>query len=547
MTGTLYRNGKIFTADDNCLYADAMIVEDGVVRWAGREADLDRGAAEGLAQTDLCGACVIPGFVDAHMHPVMLADFAAQISALPPKVHSIAELTEEIRRVRAQREKEGRAGENWDGRWIEGWGYDEGKFAEKRSLTRYDLDAGCSDIPVCILRTCGHIRCVNSKALEMAGIDRNTPDPEGGEIERDADGEPTGVLKENARNLVTPFMPAQGEEEKAEHLAALGRLLLSQGITSITDMGNLGKGDNYPLYERAASLGFRQRVGIYYMWDFFADDPAFALPARRRDRRSQFFAAGLKLISDGSVSGRTAWMDQPYLGSGDCGISVCPDQLLESAVAFCKKNRCQLSVHAMGGRAVARIVDRVCREQNWMADDVPYVRVEHITEPGEESIRKAAGSGIAFATQPVFMYAEIESYLANLGEERMRRCYPVRHMLESGVRLCFSTDAPATSWADPSDPFTNLKAAVTRKAWDGTDCGQQEAVDIETAVKLYTRESARIAGFPDTGRLKEGYRADFAVLDRDLFTILPEEIDRVKVKRVYMDGQEVYGRSGNEI
>ena len=122
MTGTLYRNGKIFTADDNCLYADAMIVEDGVVRWAGREADLDRGAAEGLAQTDLCGACVIPGFVDAHMHPVMLADFAAQISALPPKVHSIAELTEEIRRVRAQREKEGRAGENWDGALDRGLG-----------------------------------------------------------------------------------------------------------------------------------------------------------------------------------------------------------------------------------------------------------------------------------------------------------------------------------------------------------------------------------------------------------------------------------------
>ena len=166
---------------------------------------------------------------------------------------------------------------------------------------------------------------------------------------------------------------------------------------------------------------------------------------------------------------------------------------------------------------------------------------------GRKASGRQPGAGSHLQTQPVFMYAEIESYLANLGEERMRRCYPVRHMLKSGVRLCFSTDAPATSWSDPSDPFTNLKAAVTRRAWDGTDCGQQEAVDIETAVKLYTRESARIAGFPDTGQLKEGYRADFVVLDRDLFTILPEEIDRVKVKRVYMDGKEVYGGSGNEI
>lgn len=541
MIGTLYRHGRIFTADKENRYADAMIVAAGKIRWVGKEDSLAEEQKEQMEKVDLGNACVIPGFVDAHMHPVMLADYATWISALPPRVHSIAELTEEIKKVRMEREKEGKTGAGWDGRWIEGWGYDEGKFAEKRSLTRYDLDAGCSDLPVCMTRTCGHIRCVNSKALEIAGIDRNTKDPEGGQIERDAAGEPTGVLKENARNLVTPFIPVPGKKEKVENLKRLGKLLLSQGITGITDMGNLEKGDNFPLYEEAAKQGFLQKTGIYYMWDFFADEKNFSLPEERRDTSGQIFAAGLKLISDGSVSGRTAWMDRPYLGSSDeYGLSVCSDHLLETAIAFCRKNHCQLSVHAMGGRAVARIVDRVAEEANWMEDETPYVRVEHVTDPRPESVQKAAEKGIAFVTQPIFMYAEVESYLANLGDAWMKDCYPVKSMLAQGVELCFSTDAPATSWAVPSDPFPNLKAAVTRRAWDGTDCGQQQAVDIETAVELYTREAAKVAGFLDRGQLKEGYGADFVILDRDLFSIPSEEIDQIKVKKVFIDGKLVY-------
>lgn len=534
MENRIFENARIFTSDDENLYADTMIVEEGKVAWIGNRKDMPLCNYE---KVDLEGACVIPGLIDAHMHPVMLADFSQQISALPPKVNSIAELIEEIRRVRKEK-----FADSQDGKWIEGWGYDEGKFSEKRSLNRYDLDEGCSDMPVCIIRTCGHIRCVNSKALEIAGIDRNTPDPEGGEIERDANGEPTGVLKENARNLVTPFMPVATREEKVQNLAALGELLLSQGIVGVTDMGNLDKGDNYPLYQEAAKKGWKLKTGIYYMWDFFAGDREFDLSSEKLDKEQQIFAAGLKLIGDGSVSGRTAWMGRPYQGSNaECGMPVCSDELVESAVSFCKRKHCQLSIHAMGEKAIERAVNRLCQEENWMEEkNVPYTRVEHITDPSEESIQKAAKYGLAFVTQPIFMYAEIESYLKNLGEEWMKKCYPVKHMLESKVQLCFSTDAPATSWAVPSDPFPCMKAAVTRRAWDGTDCGREQAVDIETAVKLYTRESAKAAGFWDMGQLKKGYSADFAVLDKNIFEIPAEEIDKIKVKKVFIKGKRVY-------
>lgn len=149
-------------------------------------------------------------------------------------------------------------------------------------------------------------------ALKLAGIDRNTPDPPGGEIERDENGEPTGILKENARNLIAPFLPAESEERKTENLLELGRLLVSQGITAICDMGNLDATDNFPVYKAAAKRGFCQKVGVYYMWDFFADDPDFQIPKERLDRNSQIFAAGLKLIGDGSISGQNG-LDEPAL------------------------------------------------------------------------------------------------------------------------------------------------------------------------------------------------------------------------------------------
>ena len=145
-------------------------------------------------------------------------------------------------------------------------------------------------------------------------------------------------------------------------------------------------------------------------------------------------------------------------------------------------------------------------------------------------------------TQPIFLYAEIESYLVNMGLERTQENYPIADWIKAGVRFAFSTDAPATAWAEPSDPFVCLKGAVTRKAYDGTDCGQRHKVDIETAIRLYTAESAPMLGFEDVGMLKEGYAADFIILDRDILSIPSDDIDKVKVEETYIDGQQVFKR-----
>ncbi len=535
----LFTNAKIYTGAEEQTFVKSMLVKDRHVIWTGEQTET--GYASGAGESDceivdLGGRTVVPGFIDAHMHPMMLAEYSRQIACMPPNVDSIDNLIRLISEA---------AGETPNGDWILGWGLDENKFSDERLPDRYDLDRGCADKPVFIVRCCEHIRCVNSKVLEIAGITKDTPDPPGGNIDRDENGEPTGILRENARDLVMPFMPKQTESDLVGTLVDLGDLLKSQGIVAIADMGNLRAGGNYAYYVKAAARGFCQRVSMYYMWDYFENDPEFEIKEKLIDGDRRLRMAGLKLIGDGSISGRTAWVKAPYLSadgrtSDEYGMPVYTDESIEKAIAFAKKNECQISVHAMGGRAIDRIIDRVYEEDKWTSNGAPHLRVEHATEPSESAIAKAVEKGIAFVSQPIFEYCEIESYKTNLGEDHLKTLYPYKTLLDRGASLCFSSDAPATSWATPSDPLVSIKSAVTRRAYDGTDTGQNQRVDVETGINLYTKNAAEICGFNGLGQLVPGYCADFVVLSDDIFTIDPDQIDRIEVEQTYIDGTRVY-------
>lgn len=527
---TLYKNGKIFTSDDHNLYAESMAVKDGKIAWIGKNGQIDESDAAEIV--DLDGRRVLPGFVDCHMHAIMLADCCQQISALPPVVSSIEDLINKIRDSRKEQSA---------GQWIQGWGYDEGKLEEHRAPNRYDLDRGCSDSPVIVKRTCGHVCAVNSKALEMAGVTADTPDPEGGRIGRDKDGAPDGILYENGRNVLNDIMAEKTVEDIADDLLALDKILLSQGVTTGADMGEFTDSDYKSIYNLAIKKGMKVKVACYYMWDEVKDKKDFTITEEDMDPSKGFRIAGIKLIGDGSVSGRTAWCDQPYLGSTDeYGIPVCSEQDIEDAIKFCKEHKCQLSIHAMGAKTIDRAIEHTWQQQPWITGDTPYVRLEHVAMPTASAVEKAAKAGIAFVTQPIFLYAEIESYLTNLGLERTQKNYPISDWLKAGVRIAFSTDAPATAWAEPSNPFVCLKGAVTRKAWDGTDCGKQHKVDIQTAIKLYTSKAAPMLGFKNIGELKEGYWADFIILDKDILSVPADDIDKIQVEETYVNGQQVY-------
>lgn len=522
-------NGKIFTANGVHPYVEAMVVENGKITWIGKQAELDMIEGDVI---DLHGQRVLPGFLDAHQHPLMLSQTSKQLFCMPPVVHSIEELVDKLRH-----KLEGNA----DGEWLEAWGYDEGKLLDRRAPTRWDLDNVSTDVPIVVTRTCTHIISVNSKALALAGITEDTPNPIGGEIERDENGVATGILKEAARDFVKRVMPTKTVNELACDLVDLSTKLLALGITGTTElMARLKPHDDYEIFCAAVDKGIRQRTVLYYMWEDFTE--GLAIEPFKMCKENSVHVGGIKLFADGSVSGQTAWVDAPYLGTAaNYGITTTTLEELLAAGNAAKEHGVQLVVHAMGEKAIDLIVNTFYQEERWLKN-MPSVRVEHAAMPTKQALERAAQAGIAFVPQPIFLFAEIESYFNHLGEERTRNTYPVKAMLAAGIPVAFSSDAPATAWADPANPFVGIQAAVTRKAYDGSDTGSGQAIDVETAITLYTRMAQEITGIPNVGQLAVGYEADFIVLDRDILAVAHEEIGQIIVEQTYMGGELVFVR-----
>lgn len=526
----VYYNGSIFTSNPDQLYASAIVVKDGKIVWVGEQDEVNK---EGKELIDLQGKRVLPGFIDAHMHPLLLAEVDQQIYCGPPSINSIDELLNEIRK-----KYESLKGSHRND-WIRGWGFDEAKLAEQREITRWDLDQVAPDIPVIITRACTHVIIVNSLALQLAGIDRHTVSPEGGQIDVDEHGEVTGILREKARYLFFHIGSEPTMEETAELLAGLSNKLASQGITSTTDlMAKSTPMNYYHVYIEAIKKGYKQRTVLYYIWEDLKKSGM--IPSDQLAPFEMVHIGGVKLFADGSISGKTAWIDAPYLGEeNNFGLSITSEEELLQAADFAKKHEIQLVIHAMGERAIKQIIDTFYGRENWVMD-APSVRIEHGSLPSLDTLKRAVEMNIGFVTQPIFLYAEMDSYLNNIGLERIENSYPYKTMLQLGVALAFSSDAPATSWADPSNPFIGIKAAVTRKTYTGVEFSQEQRITVEEAIFLYTKHAQEMTRIPNVGQIKPGYCADFIVLDRDILTINPEELHKVTVLETYINGEVVH-------
>lgn len=519
----IFINGKIFTSNPEQPDANTMIVQDGRIVWIGEQSNLNNIKGDCI---DLKGQRVLPGIIDSHLHPLWLAKSTTQIACTPPLVHSISDLIEQIRNISSTIES---------GKWIEGWGYDEAKFSEGREPTRWDLDKATSEIPIFITRTCTHIAVVNSKALELAGITKNTPDPSGGKIDRDGNGEPTGILRENAKDLVHFLIQPKSLEENADLLAKLSTVLLGHGITAITDLMSRSKPiDYFDMYHAARKKGLKQRTVLYYLWEDLKEKPI--IPLDRMNKENQIHIGGIKLFSDGSVSGKTAWVNPPFVGKeNNYGIQMTTKEELLAAAKAAEQNDIQLVVHAMGEQAIDLIIDTFYDYKGWLSTG-PSIRIEHAAMPTHQAIQRAADTGIAVVTQPIFVFAEIESYHNNLGPDRTKHTYPLRSMLQSGIQVAISSDAPATAWGDPVNPFVGIMSAVTRLAHNGLDTGQSQRIDLRTAIMLYTKAAQEITQIPHIGQLTPGNHADFIILEKDIFETSIDKIYTIKVKQTYMGG-----------
>jgi hypothetical protein len=253
--------------------------------------------------------------------------------------------------------------------------------------------------------------------------------------------------------------------------------------------------------------------------------------------------AGVKLVMDGAYSDRTAWTDDPYPDSCDHGLQTASADDLRRAVGWARRNRVQVAVHAMGDRALRYVVDVLGDEEPWLADR-PSVRLEHATlfSPDLLDRLEAARMTVGVVTHSIFFFAEYGSYARNLSRDQFAVAYPIRSFYERVPASALSSDTPATAWSDADDVFVSVQAAVLREAHTGADFNQAEAVTVAQALLLYTGRARQVAPFDGVGLIRPGFEGSFVVLDRDVFTVPPGEIGRVRVAETWIQGEQVFRR-----
>jgi predicted amidohydrolase YtcJ len=528
----VFLNGKVFTGRSEREFVSAFRVANGRVTWIG-----DTSEAESEDAIDLDGKTVLPGFIDVHTHPTYVAMIVNSVPCTVPVVNNIPEMIKALK-------KHPNFGKGPNA-WIEGFGYDESKLSEHRTPTMEDLDKVSSTQPVFVLRSDCHSGICNSRALELAGITKDTPDPQGAHFGRYANGEPNGILREHAaKDVVMRAKSVQDFEAKAGGIASIGAHYNARGIVAVTDMMvSTQPFDDLQIYRSAEKQGLRQQAALYFTWSDLKDNSIPDLTDEQRKGRTKF--AGIKLFGDGSISGRTAWVSEPYRNSDEHGFPTLSQEEMESAYQWAKRNKVQVSVHAMGDRTLQCVIDFFSNKDPWMGNNLPSVRLEHITLLTDRQMRQMREAKMIFgaATQIIFFFAEHDSYASNLNENQYGHTYPLKSYYENLDRVSLSSDAPATTWADPDNVFVSIKAAVTRKAYNGADIVQTQAVTVPQAVLLWTARAATVAPYEGLlGQIAEGFEASFIVLDRDIFTIDVNEIDKTVVKQTWIQGERVYER-----
>jgi predicted amidohydrolase YtcJ len=283
---------------------------------------------------------------------------------------------------------------------------------------------------------------------------------------------------------------------------------------------------------------------LYFEWTALRKNRIPDLTDTQRNGRVKF--AGLKLFADGSVSNRTAWVREVYRNSNDHGFTTLSDDDLRAAYEWAKRNKVQIAVHAMGDETSQRVIDFFAGKEPWMGHRVPSVRLEHITLLTNEQMGQMRASKMNFGgcTQIIFFFAEYDSYSENLTDNQFRQAYPIKRLYRSLDHFAISSDAPATTWADPDNVFVSLKAAVTRQAYNGADIVSEEAITAAQAVLLYTSKAAMLAPYDGSlGQVAPGFEASFIVLDRDIFTIDASDIDQTVVQQTWIQGKKAYEQS----
>ncbi|WP_336208956.1 amidohydrolase [Nonomuraea sp. LPB2021202275-12-8] len=531
----LFRGGRAFIGGGG--FAEAVLVRDGTVAAVGSERELAR-LAPAHETVDLDGGLLVPGFTDAHIHPIQ-----AGLEHAKCDLSELYGLDAYLAAVHAY------AAANPDKEWIDGGGWDMSAFPGGLPR-REQLDS--LDRPVYLIQRDHHAAWVNSRALELAGITGDTPDPADGRIERDAGGLPSGVLHEGAMDLVGLLTPRPAAEDLDAALAWAERHLFSLGITGWQDaiVGSYaGSDDQLPTYLSAARSGrLRARVVGALWWDRTRGlDQIDSLVERRAAAAGldRFAATSVKIMQDGITENFTAATLEPYCKCGGTGLSYVDPAKLRQYVAELDRLGFQVHFHAIGERAVREALDSFEGTDPAGRHHIAHLQ---IIEPSD--VPRFAALGVTANLQPLWAthHAQMDELtLPFLGEPRSSWQYPFADLLSHGTRFCAGSDWPVSN----ADPLQGMHVAVNR-----TEPGSSvhadyptaqtpflpgQRIDLATAMTAYTAGSAWINRSP-AGVIEQGRPADLVVLDRDPFALPEKEIWTTEVRMTFVDGTPVYER-----
>jgi predicted amidohydrolase YtcJ len=514
---------------------EAIAVRGDRILAVGKTFDLQKYKGPETQIVDLGGHFVMPGFNDAHLH---LADAGmTKLSVDLTGVKSLDELRDRLAK---------KVGQSTAGEWIQGAGWDETLWPVKVTPTRWDLDEVSSDHPVFLVRIDGHIAVANTRALQLASITLASRDPMGGHIDRNENGEPTGILRETAQQAVLDVIPKPNHDQRRHALELALADLAEHGITSAQDYSP--EWENFQIYEELEKEGkLTARISEWLPFDESVDE----LNQKRSSHPQSdlmLHTGMLKGFMDGSLGSRTAALLEPYADDPkNSGIPrYDPAKLNEMA-----KERVlagyQLGFHAIGDKGVQMALDAFAEAEKAARDahvkgaagtDEFRLRVEHAQVTSPQQIARFAQLKAIASMQPSHVLTDMRWAQDRLGPKRAATSYAWLAFLNKSVPLAFGTDYPV----EPVTPFRGLYAAVTRKSEDGKhEYFPEQRLTIDQAIHAYTVGSA-YAEFAEKqkGEIVPGMLADFVVLDRDVTAVAPEQILQTKALRTVVGGKTVY-------
>ena len=517
-------NGKIITVDSAATIAQAVAVKDGLIEVVGTNEGVLPLAGEATQVVDLGGKAITPGLIDAHNHfQIMGLMQGYYVPFLPPEVRTIEGLQAGVAEAVAQTP---------EGEWVKGYFM---VIAEGRLPNKHDLDPVSPNHPVWIMQQGGHYGSANSLALEIAGITADTPDPTGGVIERDANGEPTGVFyNHRAMDLLRRHVPRYTMDTVRENIASTQPLFAACGVTSFQD-NNVRGVDTVGTYLDAGQRGeMYLRGAVYYTLEWPSDlDRALYEIEHYEDEFMRF--AGFKFLLDGQA--KMAYCHEPHDGVRWDTPTWDPKRFKDTVRAL-HDTGLQICVHCFGDAAADLTLDAFEEAMNANPRPDPRHRLEHAIITTPQATQRIKDLGVVVSTQPQFIRLGGDHYAEMFGEERAKRVIVTREWLEAGVPVALGSDAPTTPWLTPQ---VTLFGAVTRITFSNRSYQPEQCLTIQEALRAHTMGSA-YAGFEEDvkGSIEPGKLADLAVWSEDPYTAPLKRLWQIPIAMTLVGGEIVY-------